>query len=85
VTAHHRDSISGLTPFTETCYAGLHLPAGKYARRQATTFLRIEVVSKPPIGFKVKAAARFKPEEYIGYFEDLNRAPNAEIGPEGRF
>jgi len=44
-----------------------------------------EVVSKSSIGFKVKAAARFKPEEYIRYFEDLNRAPNAEIGPEGRF
>jgi hypothetical protein len=25
------------------------------------------------------------PEEYIGYFEDLNRAPNAEIGPKGFF
>ena len=35
--------------------------------------------------FKVKAAARFKPEEYIGYFEDLNGAPNAEIGPKDFF
>ena len=41
----------------------------------------LEAVSKPSIGFKVKAAARFKLEEYIGYFEDLNQAPNAEIGP----
>jgi len=23
----------------------------------------------------------FKPEEYSVYFEDLNRTPNAEIGP----
>jgi len=29
---------------------------------------------------KVKAVVRLNPEEYIGYFEDLNRAPNAEIG-----
>jgi hypothetical protein len=29
---------------------------------------------------QVKAAARFKPEEYIKYFEDLIRSPNAEIG-----
>jgi hypothetical protein len=35
--------------------------------------------------FKVKADARFNPEEYIGYFEDLNRAPNAEIGPKDFF
>jgi len=45
----------------------------------------VEAVSKPSIGFKVKAAAGFKPEEYIKYFEDLDRAPNAEIGPYGRF
>ena len=43
------------------------------------------MVSKASIGFKVKAAARFIPEEYIRYFDVLNRAPNAEIGPEGRF
>jgi len=35
--------------------------------------------------FKVKAAVRFRPEEYNGYFEDLNRAANAEIGPKGFF
>jgi len=54
------------------------------------------VVSKPSIGFKVqsslhelrptgKAAVRLQPEEYIRYFEDWNRTPNAEIGSEGRF
>jgi len=56
---------------------------------------------KKAFWFKVKAGARFptlrdfplvkssnvsrNPEEYIGYFEDLNRAPNAEIGPKGFF
>ena len=30
--------------------------------------------------FKIKAAVKFKPEEYIWYFEDLGFAPNAEIG-----
>jgi len=33
--------------------------------------------------FKIKAEAKFKPEAYTEYFEDLNFAPNAEIGPEG--
>jgi len=28
---------------------------------------------------KIKAAGRLKPEEYVAYFEDLSRAPNAEI------
>ena len=32
----------------------------------------LEAISKNGFWFKVKAAARFKPEEYIGYFEDLN-------------
>ena len=45
----------------------------------------LEAISKPSIGFKVKADAGFKPEEYIEYFEALNRASNAEIGREGRF
>jgi len=44
----------------------------------------METASKSSIRFKVKAAVRIKPEEYIRYFEDLIRAPNAEIGPEGR-
>ena len=35
--------------------------------------------------FEVKAGERFKPEEYIKYFEDLNLSPNAEIGPKGLF
>jgi len=43
------------------------------------------VVSKPSIGLKIKAAARFQPEEYIEYFEGWNRAPNAEIEFERRF
>jgi len=47
--------------------------------------LLLEAVSKPSIGLKIKAAARFKPEEYIRYFEDLNRVPNAEIEFERRF
>jgi len=45
----------------------------------------LEAVSKPSIGFKVKADAKFKPEEYFRYFEDLKRVPNAEIEFEGRF
>jgi len=44
----------------------------------------METVSKSSIRFKVKAAVRFEPEEYIRYFEDSSRAPNAEIGPDGR-
>ena len=35
--------------------------------------------------FKIKAAVRNKPEEYIRYFEDLFRAPNAEFGPKSVF
>jgi hypothetical protein len=31
------------------------------------------------------ANANIKPEEYIGYFEDLICAPNAEIGPKDFF
>jgi len=31
----------------------------------------IEAISKNGFWFKVKAAANIKPEEYIGYFEDL--------------
>ena len=34
---------------------------------------------------QVKAATRFKSEEYIRYFENLNQAPNAEIGPKDIF
>jgi len=53
------------------------------------------MISKASIEFKVKAAARFKPEvpakpmpcvvNTLQYFEALNLAPNAEIEPEGRF
>ena len=42
------------------------------------------MVLGPFIGPKVKADVRFKPEEYFPYFEDLDLAPNAEIGFEGR-
>jgi len=31
------------------------------------------------------AGERFKPEEYIKYFEDLDLSPDAEIGPKGLF
>ncbi|CAD7848565.1 MAG: hypothetical protein, partial [Olavius algarvensis Delta 4 endosymbiont] len=31
------------------------------------------------------AVVRFSSEAYPHYFEDLNRAPNAEIGPKGNF
>jgi hypothetical protein len=47
--------------------------------------LILEAISKIGFWFKVKAAARFKPYEYIRYFEDLNQAPNAEIGPKDLF
>ena len=51
------------------------------------TFLQglLEAISKIGLWPKVKAAARSKPEEYSRYFEDLNRAPNTEIGPKGIF
>jgi hypothetical protein len=50
------------------------------------TFYRLlEAISKIGFWFKVKADVRIKPEEYIRYFEDLIRAPNAEIGPKGIF
>ena len=45
----------------------------------------LEAISKIGFWFKVKAAAMIKPEEYIRYFEDLIRAPNAEIGPKDIF
>jgi len=35
--------------------------------------------------YKVKAAVMHKTEEYIRYFEELFRSPNAEIGPKGIF
>ncbi len=45
----------------------------------------VEAVSKNGFLFKVKVVARFNPEEYIKYFEELNRAPNAEIGEKNFF
>ena len=44
-----------------------------------------EAISKNGFWFKIKAAVRNKPEEYIRYFEDLFRAPNAEFGPKDFF
>jgi len=45
----------------------------------------LESISKTGFWFKVKADARNKPEQYIRYFEDLFRTPNAEIGPKDFF
>jgi hypothetical protein len=41
----------------------------------------LEPTSKSGFWFKIKADARFNPEEYFQYFEDLNRVPNAEPCP----
>jgi len=57
----------------------------KLYRNQLVVTAFLEAVSKNGFWFKVKAAARFKPEEYIRYFEDLNRTPNAEIEPKDFF
>jgi hypothetical protein len=45
----------------------------------------IEVVSKPSIGFKVKADWAGQPHEYREYFEDWQAQSNTEIEAEGRF
>jgi hypothetical protein len=45
----------------------------------------IEAVSKPSIGFKVKANCEGQPQEYQGYFEDWTSQFNTEIETEGRF
>jgi hypothetical protein len=42
-----------------------------------------EVVSKPSIGFKVKAGWDSQPQEYREYFEDWMSQSNTEIEPEG--
>jgi len=47
--------------------------------------IRLEAFLKIGFWFKVKAAARFQPEEYFQYFEDWNRVPNAEIEPKDIF
>jgi hypothetical protein len=57
----------------------------KLYRNQLVVTAYLEAVSKNGFWFKVKADARFKPEEYIMYFEDLNRTPNAEIEPKDFF
>jgi len=40
-------------------------------RRGFTDSSLLESISKNGFWFKIKAAANIKPEEYIGYFEDL--------------
>ena len=52
---------------------------------KAANGLFIRSCLKDEFWSKVKAVARFNPEEYSKYFEDLNRAPNAEIEPKGIF
>jgi hypothetical protein len=52
--------------------------------RKATTDMP-EVVSKPSIGFKVKADWDSQPQEYREYFEDWMSQSNTEIEVEGRF
>jgi len=47
--------------------------------------LNREAISKIGYWFKVKAAVKFKPQEYREYFEDLKFAPNVEIGPKDIF
>jgi hypothetical protein len=47
--------------------------------------LSLEVVSKPSIGFKVKADWGGQPQEYQEYFEDWPPQSNTEIESEGRF
>jgi hypothetical protein len=43
-----------------------------------------EVVSKPSIGFKVKANCDGQPKEYREYFEDWTSQFNTQIETEGR-
>jgi hypothetical protein len=44
-----------------------------------------EAISKNGFWFKVAADASCKPESYSWYFEELQRAPNKEIGPKDFF
>jgi hypothetical protein len=43
------------------------------------------VVSKPSIGFKVKAERGVQPQTDIAYFKDLNVAADKDIGTKGFF
>jgi hypothetical protein len=48
----------------------------------------LEVVSKPSIGFNVKAKRGVQPQEYIEYFEDWTPRPNTksnDLDPRGGF
>jgi hypothetical protein len=45
----------------------------------------LEAISKIGFWFKIKAEPRVNPQAYPGYVEDLERAPNAEIGPKDFF
>jgi hypothetical protein len=52
---------------------------------QLSCKIQAEVVSKPSIGFKVKADWGGQPQEYWKYFEDWTSQSNPEIESEGRF
>jgi hypothetical protein len=45
----------------------------------------IGVISKPSIGFKVKAKQNVQPQEYIKYFEDWTFCSNAGFESKWRF
>jgi len=47
------------------------------------SYVHLGKPAKNQFWFKAKAAVRFIPEEYSGYFGDLNRAANVGIGPKG--
>jgi hypothetical protein len=46
---------------------------------------RIEVVSKPSIGFKIKAERGDQPQDYITYLRIGRHAPTPDLGPRGGF
>jgi hypothetical protein len=45
----------------------------------------LEVVSKPSIGFKVKAELSGQPQEYISILRIGHHAPTPDLGPRGGF
>ena len=47
--------------------------------------MMLEVVSKPLIGFKVKADARFEPEEYWCISRIRTERPTLRLDPRGGF
>ena len=63
-------------------------PTVIFLKNVITSYFRdmiLESISKIRFWFKVEAGLRFKPEEYITYFEDLKRDSNKEIGPKDIF